>query len=123
MYDGTREQEVERSKTGIKDTGGFCCIWTFLHMEYRLKYPNLPPNELGNRLLKELKTDEGGFNRTRVRNIIRGYTQTLISKLVNKFKSDRQLKDFYRKAGGLNFSKANKQEVNEVLDNLVKIKL
>ena len=119
MYDGTKEQNVQRSSSGIKDTGGFCCIWTFLHMEYRLKYPNLPPNELGNRLLKELKDNEGGFDRTKTRNLIRGYTHTLIGKLINKFKSDRELKQFYAKAG----RRSNVGEVNKVLDSLVKIKL
>ena len=47
----------------IKDTGGFCCMWSFLQMDFRLKNPELPPNELANRLVKMIKGDPEEFFR------------------------------------------------------------
>ena len=82
---GTEEQQKQRGTTPsgkkFKDTGGYCCMWSFLHMDYRLKHPTLPPNQLATELTALARKNPREF----FRNYIRGYTddifQTLIAKI------------------------------------------
>lgn len=82
---GTEEQQKQRGTTArgriFKDTAGYCCMWSFLHMDYRLKNPTLPPNQLATELTALARKNPREF----FRNYIRGYTddifQTLIAKI------------------------------------------
>ena len=84
----TKEQEAQRGRTPrgktIKDVGGYCCMWSFLHMDYRLKHPNLPPNQLAQKLVELGRENPKEF----FRNYIRGYTDDVFQNLVDKIGAD-----------------------------------
>jgi len=77
-------------------TSGFCCMWSLLQLDFRLKNPELPPNELSTLLLKKFKDDPvnlthkfivayaESFMRDLVKNIRGGYN-TLGDALIDKF--------------------------------------
>ena len=81
-FDGTSKQMKEKQKeeiTGLiyKDTGGFCCMWSYLQMDFRLSNPKLQPNELGNKIIEKYKDNPAEL----MRNFIRGYTYDIMKKL------------------------------------------
>lgn len=79
-FDGTKEQKEEKARIAgmyIKDPHGFCCMWSYLYMDFRLKNPKLEPNALG-QLLFDKFTDNLEEN---IRNFIRGFTQELMEGL------------------------------------------
>lgn len=77
-------------------TSGFCCMWSLLQLDFRLKNPELPPNELSTLLLKKFKDDPvnlthkfivayaESFMKELVKNIRGGYN-TLGDALIDKF--------------------------------------
>ena len=81
---GTEEQQKQRGTTPrgkkFKDTAGYCCMWSFLHMDYRLKHPTLPPNELATQLVQLARKNPREF----FRNYIRGYTDDIFQTLIDK---------------------------------------
>jgi len=81
IYDGTKEQEKQKIKNSIgnfySDTKGFCCMWSFLYMDFRLKNPTSPTNQLGNDLMKMIKGNPKKF----FREYIRGYTFDIMKRL------------------------------------------
>merc|ERR1712226_655319 len=53
VFDGTYKQKKQAVKilnTTFSDPHGFCCMWSYLYMDYRLYNPKLPGDELGNKL-------------------------------------------------------------------------
>lgn len=72
--DPTRKQSAQ-SKF---ETNGFCCMWSFLHMDYRLKHPTLPPNQLSTELAALAEANPTLF----FRRYIRGYTNDLLENLI-----------------------------------------
>jgi len=79
-FDGTKEQRKQMIKMGnyiIKDPGGFCCMWSYLQMDFRLSNPTLKPNELANKIIEKYKDNPAPF----FRKFIRGYTYDLMKKL------------------------------------------
>ncbi len=79
-FDGTPEQNLQKTKMAgmmIKDPGGFCCMWSYLYLDYRLKFPKLPPNRLGELLFEKFKEDIY----TGIRNFIRGFTKEIMDNL------------------------------------------
>jgi len=79
-FDGTKEQREEKVRFAgmlIKDPEGFCCMWSYLYMDFRLKYPKLEPKALG-QLLYDKFTDNLAEG---VRNYIRGFTQEVMEQL------------------------------------------
>ena len=107
----TKEQEAQRGRTPrgktIKDVGGYCCMWSFLHMDYRLKHPNLPPNQLAQKLVELGRENPKEF----FRNYIRGYTDDVFQNLVDKIGADMLYE----------VNKANKSAIskfNEVINKM-----
>ena len=81
-FDGTSKQMKEKQIeeiTGIiyTDPGGFCCMWSYLQMDFRLSNPKLQPNELGNKIIEKYKDNPAQL----IRNFIRGYTYDIMKKL------------------------------------------
>lgn len=79
-FDGTEEQRKQIVRMGnnlIKDPGGFCCMWSYLQMDFRLSNPKLKPNELGNKIIEKYKDNPAPF----FRKFIRGYTYDVMKKL------------------------------------------
>jgi len=79
-FDGTDEQDAEKTRMAgmlIKDPGGFCCMWSYLYMDFRLKNPKLEPKALG-QLLFDKFSDNLQEN---VRNFIRGFTHEMMKEL------------------------------------------
>lgn len=79
-FDGTQEQKKEKTRIAgmlIKDPQGFCCMWSYLYMDFRLKNPKLEPKALGQLLYDKFSNNlaEG------VRNYIRGFTQEVMEQL------------------------------------------
>ena len=68
-----------QNKKGV-EPNGYCCMWSFLYMDYRLKNPTLPANELSNQLIKLAEKNPKTF----FRNYIRGYTNDLLENLIDK---------------------------------------
>ena len=80
-YDGTPQQIKQRKIIDgviFEDPGGFCCMWSYLQMDYRLSNPSLKPNELGTELMKKFETNPKKF----LREFIRGYTWGLMEDLI-----------------------------------------
>jgi len=79
-YDGTKEQDEEQTRIAgmlITDQAGFCCMWSYLYMDFRLKYPKLEPNALGQLLFDKFT----GNLEKGLRNFIRGFTQEIMEQL------------------------------------------
>ena len=82
LLDGTlsqRRQVILKDGNRIKDTGGFCCMWSFLQMDFRLKYPKLPTNALSTKLVELAKDKPMEF----FRNYIRGFTNEIMERLIS----------------------------------------
>ena len=89
-YDGTEEQEKQEILTAgrlVKDSAGFCCMWSFLYMDYRLSNPTLPENELGNEMVRKFKDNPEEL----FRKFIRGYTFEIMKKLEKLFGGEEKL--------------------------------
>ena len=89
-YDATEEQEKQEILTAgrlVKDPGGFCCMWSFLYMDYRLSNPTLPENELGNEIVRKFKDNPEEL----FRKFIRGYTFEIMKKLEKLFGGEENL--------------------------------
>ena len=69
--------KIERDPAQKAETGGFCCMWSFLHMDYRLAHPKQPPNAMANELVQMAKKDPDNF----YRQYIRGYTDNLLKEM------------------------------------------
>ena len=72
-YDGTkkqREEFINFENRIVKDPKGFCCMWSFLMMEFRLLYPSKSVKEFSKILTMKYKEDRFDL----WRNFIRGYT-------------------------------------------------
>ena len=79
-FDGTKVQKEEKARIAgmyIKDPHGFCCMWSYLYMDFRLKYPKLEPNALGQLLFDKFSNNL----EENIRNFIRGFTQELMEQL------------------------------------------
>ena len=90
VFDGTAKQKRQTSKIlkkTFQDPGGFCCMWSYLYMDYRLYNPTIPSNELGTRLLQKFKEDPYVL----LRKYIRGYTQGILNDLVKHVKKEENL--------------------------------
>ena len=104
--DGTDEQRKEKQKVKgrmISDTGGFCCMWSFLQMDFRLKNPKAPTDELANRLVKKIKGNPKQF----FREYIRGYTYDIMERLVNALGEED-----YEKMTNINRNKGDRTRLN-----------
>ena len=110
IFDGTKFQKQQMKKileTTFKDTTGYCCMWSYLYMEYRLYNPLLPENELGTLLLEKFKSDPKYL----LRKYIRGYTQELLNDLRDVVKGEEKL-----------FMLLNRPTSNYVKDNFTMTK-
>lgn len=90
VFDGTAKQKRQTSKIlqkTFQDPEGFCCMWSYLYMDYRLYNPTIPSNELGTRLLQKFKEDPYVL----LRKYIRGYTQGILNDLVKHVKKEENL--------------------------------
>ena len=105
MLDGTKQQRnqtVVKDGVRVRDTGGFCCMWSFLQMDFRLKNPKVPTNALGNRLIQLAKNNPLEF----FRKYIRGYTNDIMKRLIKEIGKDDLVK--------LNRPKKNRGEVKRI---------
>jgi len=87
----TKAQNIKKGKTPsgktFTETGGFCCMWSFLQMDFRLKFPKKKPNELAEALIKKIKIEPAVFfNR-----FIRGYTFDIMKNLTKKLGGEDEL--------------------------------
>lgn len=90
VFDGTAKQKKQTSKIlqkTFQDPNGFCCMWSYLYMDYRLYNPTIESNELGTRLLQKFKEDPYVL----LRKYIRGYTQGILNDLVKHVKKKENL--------------------------------
>lgn len=94
----TRDERKETAQTPkgkrFTDTGGFCCMWSFLQMDFRLKHPLKKPNELANALIKSVKGNPSLF----FRNYIRGFTFEIMKNLTEKLGGEDELFKFNQKS-------------------------
>ena len=115
-FDGTKEQEKQRIKNSIgifyKDTRGFCCMWSFLYMDFRLKNPTSPTNQLGNDLMKIIKGNPKKF----FREYIRGYTFDIMKRL-NKLIGDQFL--YAVNHPNEKFYRENKKKINDKFKSVI----
>lgn len=94
VFDGTYKQKKQAVKilnTTFSDPHGFCCMWSYLYMDYRLYNPKLPGDELGNKLLEKFKDLKGDEILSFIRRYIRGYTQEILTDLLKVLKSNENL--------------------------------
>ena len=63
----------ESNRKKIGDPGGFCALWSIWYVDMRIKYKNLPPDELVKILIRSIKTQN-----ISVRNMIRNYAINII---------------------------------------------
>lgn len=93
-YDGTprqKKQYVIMRNFLVNDPGGFCCVWSWLVMDYRLTYPEKTIGEFAALLRRQFSEDYKDL----WREFIRGYTvvvtqtlhDTLQRVLPDKFKN------------------------------------
>ena len=109
-YDGTkfqREQKIKLNGDIIKDPEGFCCMWSYLQMDYRLSNPTLKPNELGTALMEQFKKKP----KIAFRRFIRGYTSDFLDYLTKNLGGETVLTKLY---------KGNIAEYNQRFKSLVK---
>jgi len=78
---GKRQRTIPEQKA---ETGGFCCMWSFLHMDYRLSHPTKPPNAMANELVQLAKKNPEDFERK----YIRGYTHDLLKEMYDHMGED-----------------------------------
>ena len=81
-YDGTKAQRKEKVNVKgkmISDPGGFCCMWSFLQMDFRLRNPMVDPDALANKLVSKIKGNPEQF----FREYIRGYTFDIVKRLAD----------------------------------------
>ena len=99
-YDGTPTQKREYytfNKRIIKDPKGFCCVWSFLMLEFRLLYPTKSTLEFSKILTKKYKN----YQPELWRRFIRGYTYGLTEKLKKEMnkrlsKKGESIDDIYK---------------------------
>ena len=104
----TRVQETDPEQKA--ETGGFCCMWSFLHMDYRLSHPRQPPNAMANELVQLAKKDPNNF----YRQYIRGYTDTLLKEMYDAVGEGN-----VRSVMGRNVRKANIRAAYRAFDPLI----
>ena len=113
-YDGTEEQQKQQILTAgrlVKDPGGFCCMWSFLYMDYRLSNPTLPENELGNEMVRKFKDNPEEL----FRKFIRGYTFEIMKKLEKLFGGEENLVALLRDKG---YNRPLMKKFNEILQKM-----
>ena len=79
-YDGTEDQMKEFSSFQnriVKDPKGFCCMWSFLMMEFRLLYPSKSVKEFSKILTMKYKEDRFDLWRNFIRRYTYGYSEEL----------------------------------------------
>lgn len=72
---------------------GFCCAWSFLQIEMRLKFPLLPENEISSKFVKMLKNNKAET----LRNFIYGYADKLMETVYKELASTRKIELFLQK--------------------------
>jgi hypothetical protein len=76
----------ETKKKKIGDPGGFCALWTIWYVDMRLTYPDIPPQALVTKLIKNIR-----INNISVKNMIRNYAINVIKnrdEILNSAKLD-----------------------------------
>jgi ankyrin repeat protein len=76
----------ETKKKKIGDPGGFCALWTIWYVDMRLTYPEIPPQALVTKLIKNIR-----INNISVKNMIRNYAINVIKnrdEILNSAKLD-----------------------------------
>ena len=68
----------------IEDPGGFCCMWSFLRLELRLKNPNKSGEDLDEELREALRGKPSEQVQRLTLNFIRNYTDSFLKELVDK---------------------------------------
>lgn len=94
-YDGTGKQEEEYYEFNnrlVKDPGGFCCMWSFLMMEFRLLYPTKTSKEFSELLTNRYKQNQPELWREFIRGYTYGFTEELLREL-NKQLPGLKIKD------------------------------
>lgn len=99
-------QNIESSEININknigDPNGFCALWVIWFFDYRLKYFDIPPNKIFNKLVMQIK-----YNNLSFRTIIRNYSKKItdlrdfylqkINKNINDYINNRLLDDDIKK--------------------------
>jgi hypothetical protein len=112
-YDGTLEQKQQKIRVDgdlVKDTEGFCCMWSFLQMDYRLSNPTLKPNKLGTELMKAFKENP----RESFRRFIRGYTSEFLDYLKKNLGGIKNLTKLYKSKGGVDYNKSYRELIKKM---------
>ena len=95
---GTKEQRNEKANMDyglIKDPGGFCVMWSYLQIDFRLGNPETPTDKLSNILYEKFKE-----NRNQAfRRYIRKYTSSLVSEVYKKLGGLKELRDYAMEIG------------------------
>ena len=115
--DGTKAQIKESIKIEgkmVSDPGGYCCMWSFLQMDFRLKHPKLPPNELANRLVKSVQGNPQVF----FRKYIRGYTNDIMETLIKEVGLKNMVK-ITGSGGGSMKAINNRADVNDFMKKVI----
>lgn len=68
-----------------KETGGYCCMWSYFMMDLRLKNPKGDPQKLLSNAYKNLNKGDKPF-----RTFIRAFTQTIMDDMEKNFKGLRE---------------------------------
>ena len=91
-YEEFFQKKDVKTTQGTQQRSGFCCMWSILQMDLRLRSPKLPEDELGTKLTKAFEEDPIKF----FNKFIHGYTNSLLSELI-KTVGLRNLNKFEKK--------------------------
>ena len=93
-YDGTkkqREEFINFENIIVKDPKGFCCMWSFLMMEFRLLYPSKSVEEFSKILTKKYNEDRYDLWRNFMRGYTYGYTEELKRELNRRLPKGKRI--------------------------------
>jgi hypothetical protein len=92
----SKQRELKIFGNSFLKHSGFCCAWSFLQMELRLRFPYLPENEMASKFVSMLKNNKAET----LRDFIFGYANQLINYIYNALKAENKIKAFINVKGG-----------------------
>ena len=86
----SKQRRLEKFGNSFLSHSGFCCAWSFLQMELRLRFPLLPENEMASKFVSMLKNNKAET----LRDFIFGYANQLIQYVYDALKTENKIKVF-----------------------------
>lgn len=80
-YKTTTDEGIEYQLT---ETDGFCCAYTYLYLDFRLKNPRLEPHEASTKLIRLLNNDNVKDTANRLIGFMRGYIMDTMKDMIKE---------------------------------------